>query len=291
LDIGRIEGVGYMEGKIDDVKLYDYARTQGQVSDDYNRGGPIAWWKFDECQGTRINDSSGRGITGTVTLGAGGNTTVGTCQTASSGWGNSTGKFNGGFNFDGVDDYIDLTDNDALTMYGTRSYSWSFWIKPDTDFVQDEYPSIFMMYSYDDGFEVYTLTQSSTTYGPVTQGVGVWWFNSCCELWLNTIDNVITTNAWNHIVITYDRTFTTANERIKIYVNGKNVTNTSDFYCGSCASIGTIDPSTTYGIWLGCGDYDCFDGTMDDSGMFNYALSEAQIKKLYNEGSSVRFGP
>ena len=39
------------QGKIDQVKLFNYARTQAQIAYDYNRGGPIAHYKFDECRG------------------------------------------------------------------------------------------------------------------------------------------------------------------------------------------------------------------------------------------------
>jgi len=40
-DIGRIEGVGYMQGAIDDVKIYNYARTPAQILQDYNAGKSV----------------------------------------------------------------------------------------------------------------------------------------------------------------------------------------------------------------------------------------------------------
>jgi len=31
-----------------------------QIAYDYNRGAPVAWWKFDECQGGTLHDSSAK---------------------------------------------------------------------------------------------------------------------------------------------------------------------------------------------------------------------------------------
>ena len=38
LDIGRIEGVGNLEGQMDDVKIWNYALTATQVKTEYNSG-------------------------------------------------------------------------------------------------------------------------------------------------------------------------------------------------------------------------------------------------------------
>ncbi|MCA9398025.1 LamG domain-containing protein, partial [candidate division WWE3 bacterium] len=46
-------------GALDDVRIYDYARTKAQIAYDYNRGEPIGWWRFDDCSGTTANDASG----------------------------------------------------------------------------------------------------------------------------------------------------------------------------------------------------------------------------------------
>ena len=54
------------DGQIDDVKIYDYARTPAQIAWDYNRGAPVGWWKMDEGEGTTINDSAGKNSVGTA---------------------------------------------------------------------------------------------------------------------------------------------------------------------------------------------------------------------------------
>ncbi len=120
--------VGAFNGKMDQMHLYNYARTPAQIAWDYNRGGPVGWWKMDECQGTTIHDSSGNANDGTLTVGASGTqTSAGTCTTASTAWGNgTTGKFNSSLNFDGTDDYV----NEPTSVANVQGVS--FWTKPST---------------------------------------------------------------------------------------------------------------------------------------------------------------
>ncbi len=116
-------------GQIDHVRIYDYARTPAQIAYDYNRGAPVAHWKFDACEGTTIHDSSKNGNNGTliVTTVGGNSAGVGTCNTANSAWGSgAAGKYGASLNFDGDGDYVDIGNI-------TRSdiYTVSFWAKPN----------------------------------------------------------------------------------------------------------------------------------------------------------------
>lgn len=126
--VGNFFGGGQQFGTIDQVRIYNYARTPAQIAYDYNKGKPVAWWKMDECQGTTINDASGNGNNGTLTIGATGTqTAVGTCQTSGTAWGNgTTGKFNSSLNFDGTDDYV----NEPTSVANVQGVS--FWTKPST---------------------------------------------------------------------------------------------------------------------------------------------------------------
>jgi len=56
----------YFPGKIDHVRIYDYARTPAQIAWDYNRGAPVGWWKFDKGEGLTAYDSSGNENNGTL---------------------------------------------------------------------------------------------------------------------------------------------------------------------------------------------------------------------------------
>ena len=114
-------------GVIDDLKIYNYARTPAQVAWDYNKGKPIAHWKFDECAGSVIHDEFGNGNHGALVLGASGVTTTGTCASSSNSfWYNGrSGKRNSSGDFDGLDDYIDVGD------ISLNINSVSFWLKQD----------------------------------------------------------------------------------------------------------------------------------------------------------------
>ncbi len=127
-DIGRTADTNYLEGTIDEVKLFNYALTQAQVAYDYNRGEPIGHWRLDECQGTTINDASGNDLDGTLTVTTtGGNTNgVGNCETTTSAWGTgATGKYSASLYFDGDGDYIDVGNTSRTDIYAV-----SFWAKP-----------------------------------------------------------------------------------------------------------------------------------------------------------------
>src|SRR5439155_14107613 len=98
------------DGSIDDVRVYNYARTPAQIAWDYNRGGPVGLWKFDECTGSTAYDLSGQGNNGTINIGGSGSqTTAGNCVTtdAAAAWYNGKdGKYNSSLNFDGSDDVV-----------------------------------------------------------------------------------------------------------------------------------------------------------------------------------------
>ncbi|MCF7906993.1 DUF2341 domain-containing protein [Patescibacteria group bacterium] len=97
------------DGKIDQVRIYNYARTPAQVAWDYNKGKPIAHYRMDKGEGTTIYDSSGNENHGTLNLGSSGQTSAGSVKVSSNtAWYNGrNGKLNYSLNFDGSDDYVE----------------------------------------------------------------------------------------------------------------------------------------------------------------------------------------
>ena len=116
----------YFNGAIDQVQIYNYARTPAQIAWDYNRGGPVAEWRMNECTGATVHDESGNSNDGTINLGAGGQTTTGTCTVNANmpWWNGRNGKYGASLNFDGGDDYIGV--GTAISNVNAVS----FWIKP-----------------------------------------------------------------------------------------------------------------------------------------------------------------
>ena len=103
--IGEANG-DYMSGIIDEVRVYNRALSIAEVRYHYNKGAPVAHWKFDEGAGSTAYDSTVRNNDGTIY----GATYV-------------TGKYNSALSFDGVNDYVQATVTQEKTTY-------SLWIKP-----------------------------------------------------------------------------------------------------------------------------------------------------------------
>ena len=251
-------------GYVDNVKIFNYARTPAQVVWDYNRGGPVGWWKFDECQGGTANDASGNSNNGTITIGAtGSQTAVGTCTTSGTAWGNgATGKRNASLNFDGTDDIASFTSTNVINP---PAGSVAMWFKPSSTQNGTNY-YLFAHPQTVDNSRVYITTNSSGTNINGRLGTGT------------TIGSVtITANTWHHVILTWNGT------SAKFYVDGQDKTSTPTFNGLTSAAA-----TSTIGNYIGAAQG--YTGQIDDVKIFNYALTPAQIKTLFNDGA-VRFGP
>ena len=273
--VGNTSSLRPFRGILDDVKVYNYERTPAQIAYDYNRGGPVGWWKLDECQGGTAYDASGNGNNATITVGGSGTqTSVGTCATSSTAWGNgATGKFNSGINFDGTDDYAAFSTTDSTLT------SISFWFKlisSTSNLTLLELPG----FKIQPGFPGSTCNGCIRLFSHRATTDGEW----------HTADSRITTGVWYHLVVTYDSS--SVSNKPVVYLNGAQL---DDFYLlnNYTAPVGTATSNTgTSNIGrsvVGGNDYS--NALVDDLRIYNYLLSSSQVKKIYNNGSSVFFGP
>lgn len=267
-------GAAVFNGKLDQVRIFNYARTPDQIAWDYNKGAPIAHWRMDECQGTSLTDSTGNGNTATLDLGASGTTSAGTCITSGAWFNGVSGKRNYSLDFDGADDIASITEGvsmDYLDNIGatTDSYSVSAWIKTSTDgsgqyvVSKDDatgaFPfALYLNTSEQPAFEIYDGTNQPIANGTTALNDGV----------------------WHHLVGIRDVT----NDLLRIYVDGIQVDTSSDSTTATTAN----DDSLYIGS-RGNNAQD-FDGQIDDVRIYNYTLTATQVKNLMNEGA-VRFGP
>ena len=263
---------GYLSGTIDQVRLYDYALSPAQIAWDYNRGKPVGHWKLDTCQGTTAYDSSSNANHGTITAGddSGSNDSVGTCSSGAGDemWDNgTTGKRNYSLDFDGTNDYINITNADSI-KFGSEDFSVSFWTYRTATGVQGG--SYLRKGVYTLGFDAYdNIFRVNTSTGKLAQ------------VSLNATQNV-----WEHHTFTVTQNST---PYIKHYING--VFDNSGYSAGG--NLGTFN-SDNYDLVIGHsaagGLQRYFDGQIDDVQIFNYALTNQQIKSLYNQGA-LFFGP
>lgn len=259
ITIASLTGGGsYYDGKIDDVKMWNYALTPAQAAYEYNRGAPIAWYKFDEgsennCPGGEdACDASGNGNHGTM----GGVTSY------------SIGKINGAIDFNGDNGEVDIPDVDLLRL--TTNFTVTAWINCDDCTTGDG--AIFVsggtgnnywwVGNENDGTLQFNIDGGSTYYSTGT----------------------LTESTWHHVAYVKDGDSGT---NFSFYIDGKPA---------GTASVGSLttpagDIAIGYRTETSATE---FDGRIDDVRIYNYALSQAQIQKVMQggkAGSSVRFGP
>lgn len=114
LEVGGRNVTGYnFNGLLDQVQIFQYARSAAQIAWDYNRGKPVGWWKMDEGEGGSAYDSSGSGNTGTLTS-----------MDPPNDW--VDGKFGKALDFDGSNDYVSVGNT------GKSVNAVSLWVKPNS---------------------------------------------------------------------------------------------------------------------------------------------------------------
>lgn len=275
-------------GAIDDFKIYDYPLTASQVAYDYNRGEPIAWYKFDECTGTtafnnaKNGNGNAMGANGTITIGGSGSyTATGTCGsgTGTHAWNAGTnGKINGSLGLDGTNDIVSITDPGTNSFLDLTSFTIGGW------FYWNGYPGS----SEDDYLIVKGGLDDSNYY--------LTWANGTDELICGTYDaglddgNFATYNMtpnlsqWYHIMCAFDDVANT----MSLYLDGQLLTT---------ATSQTINPTGAMDndpLKFGENDSLYANILLDDIRIYNYPLSPTQIQKVMlggKAGSAFRFGP
>ena len=255
-------------GQIDQVRIYNYARTPAQIAWEYNQGRPIAEWRMNECQGTAIHDDSGNGNTGTLNLGASGQTTTGTCSAnANTPWYNGrTGKYAASLNFDGGDDWALVSNSSSLNITG-NSMTVSMWAKSSSPgnweglVWKSDAPL-----SY--GYLLYTGSAGNLQFGVHTTNSG--------GVISGDSGNIVWDNSWHFITGIYD------GANVYIYVDG--------IARNHAAATGNIVSSDSVPLYLGSSNNGYFfPGQIDEVKIFNYALTAEQVKQLYNNSSALNF--
>jgi len=262
---------------LDDIRIYDDVRTPAQVAWDYNRGGPVAWYRFDECQGSVAHDASGNNSHGTITSGgAYGNTSVGSCNSGDSTemWDDGTnGKFNSALGLDGDDDYA--SSSSQLFYNEQPQFSFFAWIKRSAI---NNWDRVGGAYEWNSGnYGSWYLNTGQNNGAPACGALidGSW------EATTTDNNSLGQTGRWYHVGCVYD------GSNLISYLDG--VPQDSVSASGNLAS--TAYPfliGTTNGI---SGTQNNFQGLIDDARIYNYGLTPAQVRTLYNGGSAIRFAP
>jgi hypothetical protein len=268
LRIGEGSALREMEGSIDQVRIYNYARTPAQIAWDYNRGAPAAHYQFNECQGTTAYNAAATaneepaGNNGTITIGSGGtNTSAGTCTGVSGeAWKDgANGKFGASLEFDGSDDYVST----ASTISGfdqSSNFTLSAWVKTTTSFQRS----------------ILSNRNSVGLFWGISSSKPFIFFNGASP---TTFAGNKTVDDGNWHLLTFIRSGTTSYH----YVDG--------LLDSSLIQTGVPTNTQTMRIAYDIANSTYFTGQIDDVRIYNYALTSKQVELLYNENSTVRFGP
>jgi hypothetical protein len=243
--------MNFFNGAIDEVKIYNYARTAGQIQSDYSAfAGPVGNWKFDEGSGSIAHDSSGNGNDGTV-LGAS--------------WTN--GVSSGALQFDGIDDYVGVPSSPSLCVMGNQM-SVQLWMKPAV--------------TLDANTPITNILDKGDEYGfqmDQTSSGRIWffvWLEGAPWQGIQTTTSRWEANSWYLLTGTYD------GSSLKLYVNGV-LENSRPLSNGLYTS--------GYPLAIGSyclGTKNFFNGAMDEVKIYNYARTAGEIQSDYASASGLK---
>ena len=254
LNIGRSPSLydNYFNGIIDEVKIFTRALNDTEIFTVYaSSGGLVGYWSFDEGSGSIAHDDSGSGFNGAI-LGAS--------------W--TTGVSGGALHFDGVNDCVDLPDNN----FKFQTFSISCWASCDSF---GYYPPIFSVHN-------------QALYGGWTiQGGAVATGNTINLVTSGTagqlIDMVksqpIVISHWYHIVGVKTPSY------MKIYIDGELIeedNSVSSVIYSGCVYGDDFLPFIGCGLNLHIIDR-YFHGKIDEVRVYNRALESSEVDDLYNE--------
>lgn len=258
----------YDTGLIDDVKVYNYARTQKQVVADMvgrsgSLGSPVGYWKFDEGYGTGASGAHNSGSVGSVLDGTLSGSPVPL-------WTNS-GKFGKALSFNGTSAYIAMPSDDT-SLKITSGLTLSAWIYLNDTSSQHD---IICKYTGTGATSAYCLNVSSA--GKLVMQV----VNGADQsIVTSTGTTTLSSLKWYHVT----GVFTSANA-VDLYING-----VSDNHNTTSIPTTLQNPTTILDIGAENAGSNLFSGVMDEVKVYNFPLTQYEVKVEYNKGSSMVLG-
>ncbi len=219
--------------------------------------GLVGWWKFDEGSGTVAYDSSGNGNNGNLTNGPT--------------W--TTGKIGGALSFDGVNDYLNLSNYSLHT-----NFSFSFWANPTSNSSTFS-ESINANISTSGNNRIILHGSRPQGFPPSSNaGFGISIGKNCIYaiahssgLYTPMLVRQASFSDWSSF------TFIVNNNTPTLFVDGEFIKN-------------GLNPNKTLhfisnsGVAIGKGAYGSYQGLIDDVRIYDRALSAEELQALYNMG-------
>ena len=206
--------------------------------------GLVGYWHFDEGTSSIVYDSSGNNNNGNLINGPN--------------WqSESNCKVGKCLSFDGVNDYVSILDSTYLRLTGDAS--WLAWVKTS---LPNGKRNTVISKTYNNEFDIVIEPDGTISF---YHGNGVW------EEFQEPAGAKVTASQWTHFAIVR----TISNKTVKWYVNGEYV-GFDDF--------NTVPTASTQNIQVGSrlGTSDFFNGIIDEVRIYNRALSDSEIKAIYD---------
>ncbi|MFZ5390966.1 MAG: LamG domain-containing protein, partial [Patescibacteria group bacterium] len=183
--IGSRSGSNANNVTVDDVKIYNYARTPRQILEDMNsgQGKSVNWWRLDEGQGSTAYNS--------ITGGANGNISNATWTTS--------GKQSKALSFNGTSSVVTIAS--PLGSTGPNQLTLSTWLKRTRTATQE-----YVVDSDGDESTIMILSNDKVR----------------CNYWNGTASQYVDSNVtitdtnWHHVTCAFDY-----GNNIKVYIDGQ----------------------------------------------------------------------
>ena len=267
MDEVRISNVARSPEEIRRSALMDLNISGGQVQLPENTllpgPGMVGLWNFDEEGGNTAHDSTGNGNDGTLH------------NMDDNDW--VDGRFGKALEFDGVDDYVEITDNDGFSIDTTGKLTIEFRFKTGNDVTKWQ-----------------TIISKG---GQRPSGPWEWYLYIgdghlravICDSSGDTIREEraqLNINTWYHIGVVF--TGYTKNDEINIYLNGQkeNVLSLT-----LTRTYSNTQSKLAFGRDYGASKWRYFNGIIDEVAIYNRALTAQEIllhSKLHRHNTTIR---
>jgi hypothetical protein len=226
---------------IEHIRQFTIVRT-GSALPETLRKGLVLYYSFDQNDGFKVIEDSGKGHDGTVK----GATWI------------PKGKIGGAYSFNGRNARISL----GQPMPDSTTGTVSLWMR-STSTEQGAFLAKGVSDAGDGPYLIFTLWSGHMAF----------WYWNCTALSSTTIIN---DGKWRHLVWTQDGT------NLVMYADGIRQTYSISpggywfsSFVGNTWNLGVLDRSTDFGY---------YDGDLDEMMIYNRALSEDEVKLLYDAG-------
>lgn len=269
----------FTSGNFDDLRFFSYQRNPSQVAEEYARGKPFTHIKFDECNGSKFYNSNaniyrplqyrenGNRSDTSSQLRTGLNLTVATGELNFNNC--FEGKYNASFRFNG-NYYLQGNDYHSRVFNSEGNATITFWVNLNNSVSQNT--NIIGTENGTDGHLI-KLVNKNIQISANSNGTSNLKLSGTKEL---------SNDGWNHVAVVFD-----SGANYKLYINGSldsessgNFTSILNYCTGTTTLTCQINPFVVGKNFV---------GNLDELKIYNFPLTEKQIRIDMNQDSGIRF--